>query len=233
MAYKEGLSWIGVLIKVYIYIRSFGKSKLKGDYMDMTTKKTVSQNKKRKETDLFQAAYELFSTKGFNDTSIDDIVKKAGVAKGTFYLYFKDKFDIINKIILKKSSSLIKEALEKTEEQGIESFVEKIIYFTDYIIEYFKENKIILKIINKNFSWGIYRRALADSKQNEEMFKIVSTFMENVEEAGLDPADAEKTLFIVIELIGAVCYSSIILGEPDSIDNMKPILFNAIRKILN
>lgn len=198
----------------------------------MTTKKRVSQNKKRKETDLFQAAYELFATKGFNDTSIDDIVKKAGVAKGTFYLYFKDKFDIINRIILKKSSSLIKEGLEKTEAENIDSFVERIIYFTDYIIEYFKENKIILKIINKNFSWGIYRKALADSKQNEEMFKIINTFMENIEEAGIDPEDAEKTLFIVIELIGTVCYSSIILGEPDSIDNMKPILFNTIRKIL-
>ena len=42
------------------------------------------------------AGYDLFITKGINNTVIDDIVKKAGVAKGTFYLYFKDKYDLVN-----------------------------------------------------------------------------------------------------------------------------------------
>lgn len=201
--------------------------------MEMSKKVTVTQKKKRKESDLFQAAYELFGTKGFNDTSIDDIVKKAGVAKGTFYLYFKDKFDIINRIVLKKSALVIKEAMEKTDEQNIEEFVEQIIYFTDYIIEYFKENKILLKIINKNFSWGIYRRALTDTKQNEEMVKVIGIYMEHMQSMGMTADEAEKTLFIIIELIGTVSYSSIILGEPDNIDSMKPILFNSIRKILS
>ena len=37
----------------------------------------VNKNKKRKENDLFTAAYELFTTKGTNKTAIDEIVKKA------------------------------------------------------------------------------------------------------------------------------------------------------------
>lgn len=37
------------------------------------------------------AAFALFTQKGINDTSISDIAKKANMAKGTFYLYFKDK----------------------------------------------------------------------------------------------------------------------------------------------
>ena len=48
-------------------------------------------NKKRKKNALFQTAYELFTDKGFAKTTISDIVNKAGLAKGTFYLYFKDK----------------------------------------------------------------------------------------------------------------------------------------------
>ena len=38
-----------------------------------------------------------FTSKGIQKTSISDIVEDAGVAKGTFYLYFKDKYDIRNK----------------------------------------------------------------------------------------------------------------------------------------
>ena len=53
----------------------------------------VEENKKKKKEALFRTAYELFTTKGINSTAISDIVEKAGVAKGTFYLYFKDKYD--------------------------------------------------------------------------------------------------------------------------------------------
>ena len=56
----------------------------------------VDTNKKLKENSLLKTAFEFFTTKGFSKTSITDIVSKAGVAKGTFYLYFKDKYDIKN-----------------------------------------------------------------------------------------------------------------------------------------
>ncbi|MBX0312473.1 MAG: TetR/AcrR family transcriptional regulator, partial [Sulfurihydrogenibium sp.] len=38
---------------------------------------------------IIVAAKELFSTKGYHETKVSDIVEKAGVAQGTFYLYFK------------------------------------------------------------------------------------------------------------------------------------------------
>jgi len=41
--------------------------------------------------------------------------------------------------------------------------------------------------------------------------------------------EAELTIFMIFELVGGVCYSSIVLGEPEDIDKVKPILF---RKIL-
>ncbi|MEG2074596.1 MAG: TetR/AcrR family transcriptional regulator, partial [Angelakisella sp.] len=47
----------------------------------------AKKNEKREK--LERAGYDLFLSKGIHDTSIDDIVKGASVAKGTFYLYFK------------------------------------------------------------------------------------------------------------------------------------------------
>ena len=67
-------------------------------------KSKIEQNKHEKKMKLLNAAYNLFGTIGFDKTSIQDIVHRAGVAKGTFYLYFKNKEDTE----INRSNSLFK-----------------------------------------------------------------------------------------------------------------------------
>lgn len=200
---------------------------------DKSVSSKVGEKKRKKEIELFSAAYELFTTKGTQNTAIDDIVKRAGVAKGTFYLYFKDKYDIINRLILQKSSQVIKEAVEKTEEQKLEKFEDRTLFFIDYVINYFKENKLMLKLINKNFSWGLFRRALRNPEQYKEMEEIVEIFIGNLVEKNMNLDEAELTLFMIFELVGSVCYSSIILEEPTTIDEIKPILFKKVLAMIS
>ncbi|MGG7176642.1 TetR/AcrR family transcriptional regulator [Clostridium paraputrificum] len=188
----------------------------------------VGAKKKKKEYELYSAAYELFTTKGTQNTAIDDIVKRAGVAKGTFYLYFKDKYDIINKLILQKSALVVREGLVKTEEQGIKEFEAKTIFFIDYVINYFKENRLMLKLINKNFSWGLYRRALMKPEEYKEVEDVARIFIENLVDRNMNLKEAEYTLFMIFELVGSVCYSAIILEEPADIEVVKPILFKKV-----
>jgi hypothetical protein len=45
--------------------------------------------------------------------------------------------------------------------------------------------------------------------------------------------EAELTLFMIFELVGSVCYSSIILGEPEEMDVIKPVLLNKILAIMD
>ena len=70
----------------------------------------VDMNKKQKKESLLNTAFSLFTSKGFQNTSISDIVKEAGVAKGTFYLYFTDKYDIRNKLIAHQATMLLFDA---------------------------------------------------------------------------------------------------------------------------
>ncbi len=54
---------------------------------------------------ILSAAKEMFAIKGYHETSINDIIKRAGIARGTFYLYFKDKrgiFDALFDQLLKR-----------------------------------------------------------------------------------------------------------------------------------
>jgi TetR/AcrR family transcriptional regulator, fatty acid metabolism regulator protein len=44
---------------------------------------------------ILQSAARIFGTKGFHDTKVEEIAEGAGVAKGTVYLYFKDKSNLL------------------------------------------------------------------------------------------------------------------------------------------
>ncbi len=111
-------------------------------------------------------------------------------------------------------------------------FIESVLCFTDYIIEYLKNNKRLLKLIHKNLSWGIFRKALLNSSQTKEITDIRNIFKNIIIKRQIDGKEFEKRLFMIIELTGTVCYSSIILDEPYPIEEMKASLFDVISKIL-
>ena len=76
----------------------------------------LENNKQQKLTSLLNTAFNLFTTQGVAKTSIAEISQKAGIAKGTFYLYFKDKYDIRNRLISHESSKLFKNAVASLED---------------------------------------------------------------------------------------------------------------------
>lgn len=196
-------------------------------------KMSITAKKQLKKKELYAAGYELFLEKGIEKTSIGDIVEKAGVAKGTFYLYFKDKYDLLDQLILQKSNNIIREALEKTDKMGISDFKKRTLFFIDYIISFFKENENLLRLINKNMSWGLYRRAMMKPKEYEEVKKVLDVFINNLMNEGMDKNEAEMTLFMIIELVGSVCFTTIVFKEPTDIDGIKPVLLKKILAMIS
>ncbi|MBA2937582.1 TetR/AcrR family transcriptional regulator [Paenibacillus sp. CGMCC 1.16610] len=59
----------------------------------------VSKKPEIRRQEMIDASLELFSSKGYEQTAVSDIVKKLGVAQGTFYYHFKTKSDIMAAII--------------------------------------------------------------------------------------------------------------------------------------
>jgi len=91
---------------------------------------------------------------------------------------------------------------------------------------------MLLKIIHKNLSFGLFRKALQKPEEYKEMKEVADLLLSSLKKEGFSDDSIEKVLFMVIELTGSVIYSSIILEEPDTIDNMKPVLFMMIKKML-
>ena len=61
--------------------------------------------------ELIDAAVAVFSAKGVAAASVDDIVRAAGVAKGTFYLYFATKDDAVNAV----AASMVERVADRIE----------------------------------------------------------------------------------------------------------------------
>lgn len=193
----------------------------------------VDTNKKLKESSLLKTAFEFFTTKGFSKTSITDIVSKAGVAKGTFYLYFKDKYDIRNKLVSHKSSQLFKNALNDLgSELNTMSVEDKIIKVVDNIVNQLNTNQSLLTFISKNLSWGIFKNAITSPvSENDIDFAEIYNKMLNESPNGF--RDPEIMLFMIIELVSSTCYSAILYSEPCSLDELKPYLYSSIRLIIS
>jgi Transcriptional regulator len=52
-----------------------------------------------RKAEIMDAAEYLFENKGYEETSVNDILQRAGIAKGTFYYYFKSKDEILDAVI--------------------------------------------------------------------------------------------------------------------------------------
>jgi AcrR family transcriptional regulator len=56
---------------------------------------------------ILEAALDEFSARGFAAARLDDVAKRADVAKGTIYLYFKDKESLFQELILSKMTPVV------------------------------------------------------------------------------------------------------------------------------
>ena len=75
----------------------------------------VPARQRRKETrpqELLDAALELFVEKGFAATRSEEVAQRAGVSKGTLYLYYPSKHELFKAVVRQNLSNLIAEGLE-------------------------------------------------------------------------------------------------------------------------
>ena len=200
----------------------------------ISIKETISKiedKKQLKRDSLLSSAYSLFIRKGLNDTSISDITENAGVAKGTFYLYFKDKWDIHEKVIIEKAHLLFDEAFIDTKNKNLKSFPDRLINVIDYIINSLKDNKDLIKLINKNLSLGLYGNNIIKSLSNEYS-DIKNAFESDLLKYNKQIKNPSVILFMIIELVSSTCYNSILNNTPLPIEEYKPYLYEEIKKMI-
>lgn len=195
----------------------------------------AEENKKAKREALLNTAFELFTAQGIPATSIANIAEKAGVAKGTFYLYFRDKYDLRDLLIQHKASQILGTAFEAMNKTACKTIEEKILFLASNIMGQLAADKGLLRFIGKNLSWGVIKHnmeslpSIGGESREESFAETVQHIFETSEVQYKDP---EVLLYMIVEFVGSACYSSVLENEPVPIKELRPYILESVKAIM-
>ena len=193
--------------------------------------KIREMNKQQKRESLLESAFSLFIAHGFGKTSIADIVGHAGVAKGTFYLYFKDKYDIRNHLITYKASQLFISACEElAAHPEIIGFEDQVLFIIDKILDCFEAEPKLLVLLSKHLSWALFKNSISQSADSETP-AVREIFLNMFRQSEVAYRDPEYMIFMILELTSGISYNTILYGSPASLGELKPHLYRTVRGI--
>ena len=98
-----------------------------------------------KRTLIADAAVEVFAEKGFHQARVSDIARRAGVADGTIYLYFKNKEDLLLCIFEEKMQILLDGLVSAL--AAVDDPLEKIRVFARYHFEQVRDNRAVAEVL--------------------------------------------------------------------------------------
>ena len=114
----------------------------------------ILKEKQRKIKRILRASIDLFTKKGFDETTIESITKKSKVAKGTFYNFFKKKEDVLL-YFLDDEINKGREELE-IKINAADEFIEQLeLLVSTYVKHIFKNKEFIRILYNERLlKWG-------------------------------------------------------------------------------
>lgn len=103
------------------------------------------RTKPNKRALITDAAVDVFAERGFHQARISDIARRAGVADGTIYLYFKNKEDLLLSIFEEKMDFML-DGLEKALD-GIDDPLDRVRRFAIFHFQQVEENRSAAEVL--------------------------------------------------------------------------------------
>jgi AcrR family transcriptional regulator len=160
-----------------------------------------------RKNELLDTAQELFFTKGYRRTSVDAIIKKVGVSKGTFYYYFKSKEDLMDKLVKRMTNQIlleVKKITERTDLDALTKLNKAYITCRKIKLENIELIKLYLKVLYKDENI-ILRHKIYMSNIDllvPEFAKIINQGVEEKLFNATFPHKAAKLIFEVAQTLG-------------------------------
>ena len=188
----------------------------------------ITKEYHERKNELLDTAQEIFLTKGYKQTSVESIIKKVGVAKGTFYYYFKSKEDLLDKLVKRMIDKIrveIKKIVEKKDLDAISKLEKAYSVAGNIKLENIHLIKLMLKILyekdNLILRYKVY-------KSNVEL--VVPEFAKIIEQGVKEklfntpyPYEAAKLFFELGSILGDTM-SKLFLELDEKPENMDKVV---------
>lgn len=185
-------------------------------------RKRLSEKERKQQIQL--AAKEVFLDKGFNDTTMDDIVKTSGMSTGGVYHYYKNKFDILYDIM----EEGIEYRMEKNKIRDLERS-DTIDFVCQILVD---------RVVDENEFKSLYamflKMKLKDSKISE-MYNKLKPFNTKMLSSLFDEQDTVKKIFeddFLLSFINSLIMGYETLGEKETFIQNKEMIKNMVKLYL-
>ena len=81
----------------------------------------ILKNYHERKVEFLDTAQQLFFTQGYDQTSVDAIIRKIGLSKGTFYYYFKSKEDLLDQLTCKMGEKILEEVKKIADREDLDA----------------------------------------------------------------------------------------------------------------
>ncbi|MEH6937052.1 helix-turn-helix domain-containing protein [Bacillus sp. JJ664] len=177
------------------------------------------QEMNEKEIKILEAAIDIFAEKGFVSTSTNEIAKKANVAEGTIFRYFKTKKDLLKSII---KPTLVKtiapfemdrfsKAVFHMEYETFEDFLNVLIVNR---MEFAKKNTAVIKIIIQEIPFQQEMQEELKKLFKEKMYPRVETVLQYfIDKGQISDLPIHTILRLIITSVMGLVVSTIALKD--------------------
>lgn len=134
--------------------------------------------------ELLDIAYELFIAKGYENTSVDEIIAKAGIAKGTYYYYFESKEKMLEDVV----NMMIDECVKRAEQVVASDLeLEQKLVYTILALRVTPEEQSVEDTINAKENIVLHKKV--NDRIIDEAVPILSKIVREAKEKGIFNCD--------------------------------------------
>ena len=153
--------------------------------------------------EIIDVAQELFLTKGYENTSVQDILGGAGIAKGTFYHYFDSKMELLDSFVERLTDATLSSVEPIVDDEQM-SAMQKLHAYFDTIMQWKTENRRFLmdlaRVIYKDEN-AIYRQKMMSASLKRVAPMFAAIIEQGVEEGIYTteyPAEISEIVFTIM-----------------------------------
>lgn len=172
--------------------------------------------KQVKREEIIEAAKKLIMQKGYRKTSVEDITNEVGIAKGSFYTYFKSKDFLIETLLSEKGvahkeimGNLIKKS--NTLDEAVKKYVEYYLVLPTKDIEFVLVMVKMMRSID-SVGKGVIGKIEEDKKNRKnEFMEIMKKFVDEIDTE--NEKDFERYGFLVFGMINTFYINNFLPSE--------------------
>ena len=162
----------------------------------------ITKEYHERKNELLDTAQELFFTQGYEQTTVETIIQKVGVSKGTFYYYFKSKEDLLDKLVKKMTSQIqleVKKITERTDLDALTKLNKAYITCRKIKLENIELIKLYLKVLYKDENIML-RHKIYTSNIELLVPEFAKIIQQGVEEKVFNTPSPHKAARLIFEL---------------------------------